>query len=93
MTWRWIAASLAGRFDWLRTGRRRVWREARAHFESETRALVRQLNDAERELAWRREVDHVEARNPHGWGNGAGYQSRRHDFPSRPSSEVSNASA
>ncbi|MDG4791931.1 hypothetical protein O7626_39655 [Micromonospora sp. WMMD1102] len=100
MTWQWIAASLAvsalmyaaGRFDWTRSGRRRVWSDARAHFETETRALVRQLLDDERELAWRREVEHAEIRDPRCWSNGAGYRSSRSP-DSRPAKESFHASA
>jgi hypothetical protein len=66
----------AGRFDWLGTGRHRVWREARAHFDAETQALTEQLGNDERELSRRREVEHAEIHDPRRWNNGAGYQSR-----------------
>jgi hypothetical protein len=99
--WPWILAALAGmafmyaagRFDWLRFERRKVEAAAEARYRHDIQALTRQLTDDERELAWRREVDHAQARDPRGWDNGAGYRSTRSpDLSSQPSKEARHAS-
>lgn len=83
----------AGRFDWLRIGRKRVEAAADARYRRDMQAITKQLDNDERELSHRREVDHAQAHDPRRWDNGAGYRSRTsQDSPARlggvPSKEI-----